>query len=252
MKQKCPHCKTTRKPLVHYPINKRYSFAICHECGCEWTWRHQLDVLILCESSGAMRRAFQKLGHNAISVDLLPADDGETVKHFQGDIFDFWNDFGGVYQWDLIIAHPPCTYLTSSGLHWNKRVEGRAAKTEEALELVRKIMELPVPHMAIENPIGRIGTAIRKADQIIQPYQFGHDASKATCLWLKNLPKLQHTAYVEPRIVNGKKRWSNQTDSGQNKLAPSADRWKLRSATFDGIAKAAAEQWANYILNGEG
>lgn len=147
-----------------------------------------------------------------------------------------------------MLAHPPCTYLSVSGLHWNKRgvmVDGRprAELTEEALEFVRLLMAAPIPRIAIENPVSCISSQIRKPDQIIQPWQFGEDASKATCLWLKNLPKLRPTQIIEPRIVNGKKRWGNQTDSGQNKLAPSNDRWKIRSTTYQGIAEAWAQQW---------
>lgn len=150
-------------------------------------------------------------------------------------------------HWDLMIAHPPCTYLCNSGLHWNKRVSGRQEQTEKALEFVRLLMDAPINKIAIENPIGCISTKIRKFDQIIQPWQFGADASKATCFWLKNLPKLFPTKIIEPRIVNGKKRWSNQTDSGQNKLPPSPDRWKIRSTTFLGVAEAMAEQWGNTL-----
>lgn len=145
--------------------------------------------------------------------------------------------------WDLMIAHPPCTYLCSSGLHWNKRRPERALLTEESLDFVRLLMNAPIPRIAIENPIGCIGTRIRKADQTIHPHQFGHDASKATCLWLKGLPLLVPTAHVAPRLVDGKKRWANQTDSGQNSLPPSDDRWKIRSATYAGIAEAMATQW---------
>ena len=142
-----------------------------------------------------------------------------------------------------MIAHPPCTYLCSSGLHWNKKFPDRQQKTEDALVFVRQLLSAPIPKIALENPIGCISTRIRKPDQIIQPHQFGHDASKATCLWLKGLPPLTPTAYVEPRIINGKKRWSNQTDSGQNKLPPSENRWALRSETYKGIALAMATQW---------
>jgi hypothetical protein len=173
-----------------------------------------------------------------MSCDLLPTDvDG---PHYQGDVFDVIGD-----GWDLMVAHPPCTYLSSSGLHWNGRVEGRAAKTEDALAFVRTLLDAPIPRIAIENPVGCIGTRIRKADQTIQPHQFGDDASKATCLWLKDLPLLTPTASVPGRIVNGRPRWANQTDGGQNRLAPSADRWKLRSATFPGIAAAMADQWGD-------
>lgn len=146
-------------------------------------------------------------------------------------------------RWDLAVFHPPCTYLAVSGLHWNKRDPERAAKTEEALEFVRDLMNAPIERIALENPISCISSRIRKPDQIIQPHQFGHDASKATCLWLKNLPKLTPTCHVAPRMVNGKPRWANQTDSGQNRLGPSDDRWKIRSTTFQGIADAMAAQW---------
>jgi hypothetical protein len=145
--------------------------------------------------------------------------------------------------WDLMVAHPPCTYLSSSGLHWNKRRPERAQQTEDALEFVRVLLAAPIAHIALENPIGCISSRIRKPDQTIQPWQYGHDASKATCLWLKNLPLLRATGTVEPRLVDGKKRWANQTDSGQNRLPPSADRWKLRSTTYQGIADAMAAQW---------
>jgi hypothetical protein len=195
-------------------------------------------VLVACEYSGAVRDAFRARRHDAMSCDLLPTD--VPGPHYQGDVFDVIGD-----GWDLMIAHPPCTYLSSSGLHWNGRVEGRAAKTEDALAFVRALLDAPIPRIAVENPVGCIGTRIRKADQTIQPHQFGDDASKATCLWLKGLPLLTPTAHVSGRMVNGKPRWANQTDSGQNRLAPSADRWKLRSATFPGIAAAMADQWGN-------
>lgn len=197
-----------------------------------------MRVLIACEYSGAVRDAFRARGHDAMSCDLLPTD--VPGPHYQGDVFDVIGD-----GWDLMVAHPPCTYLSSSGLHWNGRVEGRAAKTEDALAFVRALLDAPIPRIAIENPVGCIGTRIRKADQTIQPHQFGDDASKATCLWLKGLPLLTPTARVPGRMVNGKPRWANQTDSGQNRLAPSADRWKLRSATFPGIAAAMADQWGD-------
>lgn len=196
-----------------------------------------MKVLIACEFSGTVRDAFLAKGHDAYSCDLLPND---SDRHIQGDVIEIMNA-----GWDLMIAHPPCTYLCSSGLHWNKRVPGRADKTEEALEFVHRLLNSPIHYIALENPIGCIGTRIRKADQIIQPYMFGEDASKSTCLWLKNLPLLKPTKYIDPRIVNGKKRWANQTDSGQNKLAPSNDRWALRSVTYQGIAQAMADQWSD-------
>jgi len=193
-------------------------------------------VLVACEYSGRVRDAFAARGHDAMSCDLLPTD--QPGKHYQGDIFDVIDD-----GWDLMIAHPPCTYLCSSGLHWNKRIDGRQALTDEALEFVRRLLDAPVHRIALENPIGCISSQIRKPDQTIQPYQFGHDASKSTCLWLKNLPLLTPTELIAPRIVAGKRRWANQTDSGQNRLPPSADRWKIRSETYQGIAAAMAAQW---------
>ncbi len=195
-----------------------------------------MRVLVGCESSGIVRDAFRAKGHDAISCDFLPSK--RPGPHYQGDVKDIIRG-----SWDLAIFHPPCTYLCSSGLHWNKRRPGRALKTEEALEFVRFLMSCSIPRWALENPIGCISTRIRKYDQIIQPYHFGHDASKATCLWLKGLPPLKPTGYIVPRMVNGKTRWGNQTDSGQNRLGPSEDRWQLRSETYEGIAHAFAEQW---------
>jgi hypothetical protein len=142
-----------------------------------------------------------------------------------------------------MIAHPPCTYLSVSGMHWTRRGLRDPKLTEDALGFVRALMDAPIEGIAIENPVSVISSRIRKPDQIVQPWQFGHDASKKTCLWLKNLPPLHATKIVEPRIVNGRKRWGNQTDSGQNRLPPSADRWKIRSATYQGIADAMAAQW---------
>lgn len=195
-----------------------------------------MRVLVACEYSGRVRDAFAARGHDAMSCDLLPTD--VPGKHYQGDIFDVI-DAG----WDLMIAHPPCTYLCSSGLHWNTRIDGRQALTDEALAFVKRLLDAPIKRIALENPIGCISSQIRKPDQTIQPYQFGHDASKSTCLWLKNLPVLTPTELIAPRIVAGKRRWANQTDSGQNKLPPSADRWKIRSETYQGIAAAMAAQW---------
>lgn len=195
-----------------------------------------MKVLVACEYSGIVRDAFIKRGHFAMSCDLLPTD--VPGPHYQGDVFDII-DRG----WDLMIAHPPCTYLCSSGLHWNGRVPGRQEKTEAAVEFVRRLYEAEIHSIAIENPIGCLSKRIRKPDQIIHPHQFGDDASKATCLWLKNLPLLTPTKSVEPRIIDGKPRWANQTDSGQNRLGPSDDRWKERSKTYQGIADAMAAQW---------
>ena len=200
-----------------------------------------MRVLVACEYSGRVRDAFLAMGHDAVSCDLLPTD--APGPHVQGDVTPMLGD-----GWDMLIAFPPCTYLCSSGLHWNGRTPGRAAKTVAALAFVRALLDAPIPRIALENPTGRIGTAIRPADQKIQPHQFGHDASKGTCLWLKNLPPLVPTRHVEPRFVNGKPRWGNQTDSGQNRLPPSADRWKKRSETYPGIAAAMAAQWTAHVL----
>lgn len=176
-------------------------------------------------------------GHDAWSCDLLDTD--VPGPHLRGDVRNFL-DMG----WDGLIAHPPCTYLSSSGLHWNHRVPGRAVLTADAIEFARLFMEAThIPRRAVENPIGCLSTRVRKPDQIIHPHQFGDDASKATCLWLYGLPVLVPTKHVAPRIVNGRPRWANQTDSGQNRLPPSADRWKLRSETYPGIADAFATQW---------
>jgi hypothetical protein len=191
-------------------------------------------VLVACEFSGVVRRAFQELGHAAWSCDILPAED-DSPWHYQCDVREVL-----ATGWDLMIAHPPCTYLASSGLHWNTRRPERAKLTEDAIEFVMTLANAPIPRIAIENPIGCLSTRWRKPDQIIQPWQFGHDASKATCLWLKGLPLLQPTDV----LPGGKTaRRANQTASGQNKLPPSADRWKLRSVTYKGIAQAMAEQW---------
>jgi len=201
-----------------------------------------MKVLIACEYSGRVRDAFIKNGHDAISCDLLPTD--ALGPHYQGDVFDIIND-----GWDLMVAHPPCTYLSVSGMHWTTRGLRDPKLTEDALDFVRRLLAAPIERIALENPISVISSRIRKPDQIITPYQFGHDASKKTCLWLKNLPLLTPTDLIYPRIIDGKRRWGNQTDSGQNKLSPSADRWKIRSATYEGIATAMADQWGNYALD---
>lgn len=194
-------------------------------------------ILVACEFSGAVRDAFRARGHFAWSCDLLPSE--APGPHIQSDVLKVLND-----GWDLMIAHPPCTYLASSGLHWNKRRPERAALTEAAVEFVRALWGAPIPRIAIENPIGCLSTRIRKPDQIIQPWEYGHDASKATCLWLKGLPLLQPTDV----LPGGRQaRRANQTASGQNRLPPSPDRWKLRSLTYPGIARAMAQQWGDVL-----
>lgn len=196
-----------------------------------------MRVLVACEFSGTVRDAFAARGHDAVSCDLLPSK--KPGNHIQGSVLDHDIAHGG---WDLVIAHPDCTFLTVSANAWageDWRIEARLA----AMHFVRALWAFPCPRVCIENPIGVLGTFWRKADQIIQPHEYGHDASKQTCLWLRGLPQLKPTRNVPPRIVEGKPRWGNQTDSGQNKLAPSDDRWMLRAETYQGIAEAMADQW---------
>ena len=195
-----------------------------------------MRVLVACEYSGTVRDAFIAKGHDAMSCDLLPTD--SPGPHYQGNVFDIIGD-----GWDLMIAHPPCTYLSVSGMHWTHRGLRDPQLTEDALDFVKRLLDASIEKIALENPISIISSRIRKPDQIIQPYMFGHDASKKTCLWLKKLPLLTPTQIIEPKIINGKRIWGNQTASGQNKLPPSKDRWKIRSKTYEGIAAAMAEQW---------
>lgn len=204
-----------------------------------------MRVLVACECSGTVRDAFAALGHDAWSCDLKPA----PGRHIQGNVLKFLDgrlhEYGiiGVEPWDLMIAHPPCTFLSVSGIHWNSRGRGWKS-TEEAARFFMALVNAPIPRICIENPVSIMSTRYRKPDQIIQPHQFGHDASKATCLWLKNLPPLTLTgAFIAPRMVKGKPRWANQTDSGQNRLGPSPERAAVRAVTYPGIAKAMAEQW---------
>lgn len=200
-----------------------------------------MRVLVACEFSGIVRDAFAARGHDAWSCDLLPSE--RPGNHIQGSVLDHAVARGG---WDLLVAHPDCTFLTVSANGWageDWRIEARLA----AMHFVRSIWAFPVKHVCVENPIGVLSTFWRRPDQTIQPYQFGHDASKATCLWLRGLPPLRPTVFVTPRIANGRNRWGNQTDSGQNKLAPSPDRWMERARTYSGIADAMADQWSEAI-----
>ena len=182
-----------------------------------------MRVLVACEFSGVVREAFRGRGHDAYSCDLLPAEDGSEF-HFRGDALEY---IGGGY-WDLMVAHPPCTHLAVSGARWFK---DKLPEQEAALRFVRALMAAPIERIAIENPISIISSRIRKPDQIIQPWQFGHGETKATCLWLKNLPPLQPT-----NIVPGR-------ENRVHRMPPGPDRWKERSRTFRGIADAMASQW---------
>jgi hypothetical protein len=197
-----------------------------------------MKILVACEESQAVTKELRRLGHEAYSCDIEECSGGHPEWHLRCDVREVIH--GG---WDAMLAFPTCTYLCSSGLHWNGRVPGRTEKTELALDFVRFLMGVDIEIIVIENPVGCISTRIRKPDQMIQPYQFGEDASKKTCLWLKGVGKLKPTKYVPPRVVKGKERWGNQTDSGQNRLGPSEDRATLRSKTYPGIAKAMAEQF---------
>ena len=182
-----------------------------------------MRVLVACEFSGIVREAFRDRGHDAWSCDLLPAEDGSKF-HMRGDAVARAYDS----TWDLMIAHPPCTHLSVSGARWFK---DKATAQTAALEFVRLLMEAPIPRICIENPVGVISSRIRKPDQIIQPWQFGHGETKSTCLWLKGLPKLSPTEIVEGR------------EARVHRMPPSPDRWKERSRTYSGIAAAMAIQW---------
>jgi hypothetical protein len=204
-----------------------------------------MKILIACEESGIVRDAFIARGHDAISCDLLPTR--RPGPHICGDVRPLL-----VEDWDLIIAFPPCTYLNSAGMHWTTRGLRDPKLTEDALDFVRLFLDHKCPRIALENPVGAIGTRIRPASQWIQPYQFGHDASKKTGLWLKGLPFLKPTKLIPRRLVEWPKgsgkiveRWANQTDSGQNRLTPGPTRARDRSETYAGIAAAMAEQWGN-------
>ena len=182
-----------------------------------------LRVLVACEYSGRVRDAFTKLGHFAMSCDLLPSD--ATGLHYMGDVFDIIGE-----GWDIMIAHPPCTHLAVSGARHFAAKQASGVQ-QEALGFVRRLLDAPIPKIALENPVSIISSKIRKPDQIIQPWQFGHGETKSTCLWLKNLPNLVPTNIVEGR------------DDRIHKMPPSPDRWKLRSTTYQGIADAMAIQW---------
>lgn len=185
-----------------------------------------MKILIACEFSGIVRDAFRALGHDAVSCDILPSE--RPGPHIQGDVLTILSE-----GWDMMIAHPPCTHLAVSGARW---FSAKQIEQAEALNFVWALMDAPIPRIAVENPVSIISSRIRRPDQIIQPWQFGHEESKATCLWLKNLPPLRPTQIMAVRN-------RNLTASGQNRLPPSPDRWRIRSRTYDGIAAAMADQW---------
>ena len=207
-----------------------------------------MKVLIACEESQTVTKEFRKIGIEAYSCDIQECSGGHPEWHIKGDAIK--EAYSGKY--DIMICFPTCTYLTVSGLHWNKKQPERAKKTEDALVFVQKLMDAPIEFIALENPVGCISTRIRKPNQTINPHQFGDDASKRTCLWLKGLPNLIPTNNVAPRLVDGKKRWANQMDNGQNITYDENNKivgWNdprikgLRSKTYKGIAEAMATQW---------
>ena len=180
-----------------------------------------MRVLVACEFSGIVRNAFKERGHDAWSCDLLPTE--TPGKHFQQDVLSILEN-----GWDLLIAHPPCTHLAVSGARWFKE---KREEQKEALFFVRALLDAPIARIALENPVSIISSRIRKPDQIIQPWQFGHGETKATCLWLKGLPNL-----VPTNIVSGR-------EARVHRMPPGPDRWKERSKTFTGVAQAMAAQW---------
>lgn len=214
------------------------------------------SILVACECSGRVRDALIECGHDAYSCDLRPSEGKHTDCHFRRDCRTLLG-----LPWGMMICFPPCTYLCSSGMHWTTRGLRDPQLTEDALDFVVDLLNADIPRVSLENSTGCITTRITKTngvykktgkglgnlpfDQKIQPYQFGDDASKGTCLWLKNLPKLVPTKYIEPRMVDGKPRWANQTDGGQNRLGPSEDRGHIRGITYPGVARAIAFQWGH-------
>ena len=197
-----------------------------------------MRVLVACEFSGKVREAFRKLGHDAWSCDLLPSDDNSKY-HIQDDVLKHLND-----GWDLMIAHPPCTFLTNAGVTWLHRKPGRWEDMQDGAEFFKKLLNAPIPLIAVENPIMHKYAAEiigRRQDQVLQPYMFGHLERKATCLWLKNLPQLKETNNVKEEMMKLPKNKQQRL----HYLPPSKDRWKLRSTTYQGIADAMAEQWGN-------
>jgi hypothetical protein len=221
-----------------------------------------LRVLVACEFSGTVRECFWQRGAwDSWSCDILDTDI-PSVFHHKGDVIKILKE-----DWDLLIAHPPCTYLVTSGNRWFYHPDDadmpfalrrphpdyphRWKDRERSIEFVKLLWgQKHIPHICIENPKGILPKHIGRYSQVIHPYEFGHDVSKSTCLWLKGLPNLIPTEYVPPRIVNGQKRWGNQVDaSGADKTPPGPDRWRIRSKTYQGIARAMEAQWGHWIEN---
>ena len=196
-----------------------------------------MKVLVACEYSGIVRDAFAAKGHDAWSCDILSTE--SPGNHFQGDVLEHLDK-----GWDLMIAHPPCTHLAVSGARWFTEGKKPWSLQTEALDFVRKLLNAPIDKIALENPVSVISTKIRKPNQIIQPFEYGHDVTKKTCLWLKNLPNLKPTKIVKPDIVlvNGKKMSRMHYESFK---LPSKERSKVRSKFYTGIAEAMADQWGS-------
>lgn len=208
------------------------NFALVYTCSSRKLT--EMRVLVACEFSGTVRDAFIKAGHDAISCDLLPSD--KPGPHIQGDVTEVMLE-----RWDLVVAHPPCTYLTVSGNKWMKpeyrdRFPNRPEQREEAIKFFMACYNANADYVAVENPIGIMSSTFRKPDQIVQPWMFGHPETKATCFWLRGLPKLSPTSIVELSPNKAERHRLLY-------LPPSEDRWKIRSKTFKGIADAMAAQW---------
>lgn len=211
--------------------------------------KKKLKILIACEESQAVTIEMRKLGHEAYSCDILPCSGGHPEWHIQGDVLEQLNKC-----WDLIIAHPPCTYLTVTGNKWMKpefrsRFPERQKQREEAIEFFLKIADAECDYIAIENPVGIISGEWRKPDQYVHPYHFGDPHSKKTGLWLKGLPKLKHTKVVEPTMYTYKDGRKDPIWHVESMKLQPVERQRVRSKTFQGIAEAMAKQWSEFILN---
>lgn len=237
-----------------------------------------LNVLVACEESQRVCSEFRRLGHNAFSCDILNCSGGHPEWHFKQDVLEVIRDKGGYLEngethyingnWDIMIAHPPCTYLAVSGAKWfyhpddkhlpveerrpHPKFPNRANDREEGAAFFMSLANANIPYIAIENPVGIMNTRFRKPDQVVHPYHFGDSASKATCLWLKNLPKLTHTNVVDPgeyiEFASGK-RLAKWFSDGLTKTKTAEERRTWRSKTFPGFAKAIAEQWSEFVQN---